>query len=217
MMPAKTIEVTIFEDNKDLREGLQYILNASAGFSCNGAYANCNNILKHLHEKKPDVVLMDIQMPGMSGIEAVVVIRQEFAELPVLMQTVFEDEAKVFAAICAGANGYILKNIPPVKVLEAIKEVAEGGSPMTPSIAAKVLKMFKAQHPKAGTPQSIFLSDREKEVLALLADGLSYKMIADKLSINYETVHSHIKNIYQKLHVNSVQEAVSKALRNRLI
>ena len=216
-MSLQTIHVTIFEDNKDLREGMRQILNASPGFSCAGAYANCNNMLKRLKEDEPDVVLMDIQMPGMSGIEAAALIHQEFPLLPVLMQTVFEDESKVFAAICAGANGYILKITSPAKLLEAIKEVAEGGSPMTPSIAAKVLKMFKDQNPKANTGNNFDLSSRENEILSLLVDGLSYKLIADKLFISYETVHSHIKNIYQKLHVNSVNEAISKALRNKLV
>lgn len=216
-MSSETIHVTIFEDNNDLREGTKYILNASHGYSCVGAYANCNNLLKHLHQSEPDVVLMDIQMPGISGIEAVAILRNEFPELPVLMQTVFDDDAKVFAAICAGANGYILKNTLPVKLLEAIKEVAEGGSPMTPSVAAKVLKMFKDQNPKPISVETIYLSEREKEILSFLVDGLSYKMIADKLFISYETVHSHVKNIYQKLHVNSVNEAISKALRNKLV
>jgi len=216
-MAEQIIYVTIFEDNKDLREGMQQILNASPGFSCAAAYANCNNLIKRLQESKPDVVLMDIQMPGMSGIEAAAVIRQEFPVLPVLMQTVFEDDAKVFASICAGANGYILKSTPPVKLLEAIKEVAEGGSPMTPSVAAKVLKMFKDQNPKTDSVENINLSEREKEILALLVDGLSYKLIADRLFISYETVHSHVKKIYQKLHVNSVNEAISKALRKRLV
>jgi len=216
-MSAQTIYVTIFEDNKDLREGMQQILNASPGFSCVSAYANCNNLIKRLQETKPDVVLMDIQMPGMSGIEAAAVIRQEFPVLPVLMQTVFEDDAKGFAAICAGANGYILKSTPPVKLLEAIKEVSEGGSPMTPSVAAKVLKMFKDQNRQSNALNDTDLSGREKEILTLLVDGLSYKFIADKLFISYETVHSHVKKIYQKLHVNSVNEAISKALRNKIV
>lgn len=216
-MPAPEIRVTLFEDNKDLREGLEAILNGSPGFTCTGAYANCNNLLKRLKDSEPDVVLMDIQMPGTSGIEAVAILRQEFADLPVLMQTVFEDEAKVFAAISAGANGYLLKNTVPVKLLEAIKEVAEGGSPMTASIASKVLKMFKHQNDKADVGQDFDLSIREKEILSLLVDGLSYKLIAARLFISYETVHSHVKKIYQKLHVNSVNEAVGKALRNKIV
>ncbi len=216
-MSVQTISVTIFEDNSDLREGMQLMLNASPGFNCSGAYGNCNNLIKNIRATNPDVVLMDIQMPGMSGIEAAAIVRQEFPLLPVLMQTVFEDETKVFAAICAGANGYVLKNIPLVKLLEAIKEVAEGGSPMTPSIAAKVLRMFKDQNPKADSGSNYDLSNREKEILTLLVDGLSYKLIAHKLFIAYETVHSHVKNIYQKLHVNSVNEAISKALRNKIV
>jgi len=216
-MQLPLIKVTLFEDNKELREGMQALLNGSPGFVCAGAYANCNNLLKRLKDNEPDVVLMDIQMPGVSGIEAVAVLRQEFPTIPVLMQTIFEDEAKVFAAICAGANGYILKNTVPVKFLEAIKEVAEGGSAMTASIASKVIKMFKQQNAKADISSNIDLSSREKEILSLLVDGNSYKMIADKLYISYETVHSHVKKIYQKLHVNSVNEAVGKALRNKII
>jgi DNA-binding NarL/FixJ family response regulator len=216
-MALSVIKVTLFEDNKDFREGLQAILNGSPGFTCAGAFANCNNLIKRLKESDPDIILMDIQMPGMSGIEAVAILRQDFPEVPVLMQTIFEDEAKVFAAICAGANGYILKSTHPVKFLEAIKEVAEGGSAMTASIASKVLKMFKHQNIKANVGQDFDLTTREKEILSLLVDGDSYKLIADKLFISYETVHSHVKKIYQKLHVNSVNEAVGKALRNRLI
>ena len=216
-MHGNDIEVTIFEDNKDLREGMQQILNASPGFRCKATFENCNNLEKRIRENEPDVVLMDIQMPGISGIEAVAILRNAFPDLPVLMQTIFEDDAKVFAAICAGAKGYILKTTSPVKLLEAIKEAADGGSPMTPSIAAKVLKMFKAQNPAVTVTQNANLTEREKEILALLANGLSYKMIAGNLSIKAETVHSHIKSIYSKLHVSSATEAISKALRNRLV
>src|SRR3954451_11411280 len=200
MMLPEMIKVAVFEDKSTVRESLQAILNGSPGFTCTGAFANCNYLVKRLKESEPDVVLMDIQMPGISGIEGVAIIRQEFPELPVLMQTVFEDEAKVFAAICAGANGYILKSTPPVKFLEAISEVAGGGSPMTATIAAKVLKMFKHQNVKADAGQDFDLSGREKEILLLLVDGNGYKSIAEKLYISYETVHSHIKKIYQKLH-----------------
>ena len=216
-MRAKDIEIILFEDNKDIREGVQMILNASPGFSCNWAFADCSHLLKRLHTSNPDVVLMDIQMPGISGIEAVAELRNEFPHLPVLMQTVFEDDAKVFAAVCAGANGYILKTTPPVKLLEAIKEVLEGGSPMTPSIATKVLKMFKEQNLKPQTGNYEELTQREKEILSLLSEGLSYKMIAHELCIKTETVHSHIKKIYYKLHVSSATEAIGKALRNRVL
>jgi DNA-binding NarL/FixJ family response regulator len=216
-MPSPAVKIILFEDNKELREGLQAILNGSPGFTCVGAFANGNNLIRSIRQGEPNVVLMDIQMPGISGIEAVAILRQEFPELPVLMHTVFEDESKVFAAICAGANGYILKSTVPIKFLEAIKEVADGGSAMTASIASRVLKMFRQQNAKADVINSFDLSNREKEILSFLVEGNSYKMIADKLYISYETVHSHVKKIYQKLHVNSVNEAVSKAIRNKLV
>jgi len=214
---VKDIRVLIFEDNKNLREGMAHILNASPGFDCVGMFANCNKLIEHIRNCEPDVILMDIQMPGMTGIEAASIVSENFPDISILMQTIFEDESKVFAAICAGASGYILKNTPPVQFLEAIKEAAAGGSPITPSIASKVLRMFKEHNPHAQTGMSVDLSVREKEILTLLTDGLSYKMIAAKLFISYETVHSHVRKIYQKLHVNSVNEAVSKALRNKLV
>lgn len=213
----KEIGVLIFEDNKNLREGMALILNASPGFACVGMYANCNKLVEHINNYIPDVILMDIQMPGMTGIEAAGIVKENFPDIPVLMQTVFEDESKVFAAICAGAAGYILKNTPPVQFLEAIKNAAGGGSPITPSIALKVLRMFRENNPKAETLIHIDLTSREKEILTLLTNGLSYKMIASQLFVSYETVHSHVRKIYQKLHVNSVNEAVSKALRNKIV
>jgi DNA-binding NarL/FixJ family response regulator len=160
---------------------------------------------------------MDIDMPGMNGIEATSLLRLNQIEVPILIQTIFEADEKVFQAICAGANGYILKQTSPARLLECLKECVEGGSPMTPLIASKVLKLFREKHSWPAKSEAVDLSIREREILALLTEGLSYKMIGDKCHISYETVHSHIKKIYKKLHVNSVSEAVSKALKQGLV
>jgi DNA-binding NarL/FixJ family response regulator len=209
------ISVCIFEDNKSLRESLSALINGSTGYALAGEWSDASKAVQHVKDCKPDVVLMDINMPGISGIEAVVLIKQQFPEMPILMQTVFEGDDKVFASICAGASGYILKNTAPVRLLEAIKEVHEGGAAFTPSIARKVLKMAASQntHPA----EYINLSEREKEVLEKLVEGMSYKMIADNIHLSVHTIHTHIKNIYEKLHVNSKGEAVAKALKNKLI
>ena len=210
------IKVVIFEDNKALRESLYMLVDGSPGFVCTGSFPNCRTVLKDLEQSEPDIVLMDIDMPGMSGIEAVQVIKKQFPGIQVVMQTVFEDDDKIFAAICAGASGYLLKKTPPAKILEALKEAAEGGAPMTPSIAARVIQMFQNQSAQAPV-EFIDLSDREKEVLKCLVSGDSYKMIAASCFISIDTVKSHIKNIYQKLHVNSKSEAVAKAIIQRLV
>jgi DNA-binding NarL/FixJ family response regulator len=167
-----------------------------------------------VQENMPDVILMDINIPGINGIEAVKEIKTNFPHIQVCMQTVFEDDGKVFASLCAGASGYILKNTVSEKIIQAIKEVAEGGAFFTPSIANKVLLNFQ-QKPEMA--EFIQLSEREKEILKLLVDGLSYKMIADKVALSFHTIHSHIRNIYEKLHVNSKGEAVAKALKQKLI
>ena len=156
------IKVVIFEDNNNLREGLFQLINGSQGFSCVGAYANCDHLLKNISEDKPDVVLMDIQMPGINGIEGVKIIKENFPSVKVLMETIFEDDEKVFASICYGAEGYILKNTAPVEILEAIKEIYDGGSPMTPSVANRVLKMIRAKHQEI--PESFDLTKRETEI-----------------------------------------------------
>ena len=137
------IKVAIYEDNRNLREGLFQLIDGSDGFHCVGAFANCERLIKQIQEAKPDVVLMDIEMPGISGIDAVKILKENFPEIKVLMETIFEDDDKIFNSICNGAEGYILKNTPPVLILSAIKEIYEGGAPMTPSVASKVLKMFK--------------------------------------------------------------------------
>ena len=210
------IKVVIYEDNRSLREGLAAMIGGTAGFECVGAYANCNNLLKNISLDKPDVVLMDIEMPGINGIEAVGMIKEEFPEMKVLMETIFDDDEKIFNSICAGAEGYILKHTSPAEIMEAIKEIYEGGSPMTPSIANRVLKMVKTR-PETGPRESFDLTDREKEILTCLVKGMSYKMVADNCFISIDTVGVHIKNIYKKLQVHSKSEAVAKAIRGKII
>ena len=211
-----SINICIFEDNKALRESMSALIEATAGFELLGAWPDANKVLEHIKECNPDVVLMDINMPGISGIEAVQKIKAALPETNILMQTVFEDEDKVFASICAGANGYVLKSTAPHRLLQAIKEVYEGGAAFTPIIAKKVLKIAAQMQP-ATPAEYINLSEREKEVLQKLVEGLSYKMIAAELFISFDTVHSHVRNIYEKLHVNSKTEAVAKAIKQKLV
>jgi len=209
------IRVALFDDNKAFSSSLELLLKDSDDFLLSGTFGNAMNVLQKVAKAKPDVIIMDIKMPEVSGIEAVIAIRKEYPTMPILMQTVFEDDDKVFAAICAGASGYILKGTPPIKVLEAIAEVYAGGSPMSPSIARKVLTFFQSQQ----SVQTEFydLSKREKEILKHLVEGYSYKMIADVCFISFNTVNAHLRKIYDKLHVNSSQEAISKALRQKLV
>ena len=210
------IKVAIFEDNRSLREGLAAMIGGTTGFVCAGAFPNCNNLLKNISQAHPDVVLMDIEMPGINGIEAVGMIKEEYPDMKVLMETIFDDDEKIFSSICAGAEGYILKHTSPAEIMEAIKEIYEGGSPMTPSIANRVLKMVK-QRPETGSKESFDLTDREKEILMCLVKGMSYKMVADACFISIETVNVHIKNIYKKLQVHSKSEAVAKAIKGKIV
>jgi DNA-binding NarL/FixJ family response regulator len=210
------IKVAIFEDNKTLRDRLYMLIAGSPGFACTGCFANCKKVLKDIEASQPDVVLMDIEMPGISGIEAIHIIKKQFPAIQILMQTVFDDNDKIFASICAGASGYLLKKTPPLKILEAIKEAMEGGAPVTPTVALRVLQMFQKQSGPVPV-EFINLSDRETEVLNHLVTGDSYKMIATNCNLSIDTVKSHIKHIYHKLHVNSKSEAVAKAIRQKLV
>jgi len=210
------IRVAIFEDNRSLLDGLAAMIGGTSGFDCVGAFPNCNNVLKNIAAIKPDVVLMDIELPGIDGIEAVTMIKEEFPEIKILMETIFDDDEKIFNSICAGAEGYILKHTSPAEIMEAIKEIYEGGSPMTPSIANRVLKMLKTR-PEPGSKELFDLSVREKEILLCLVKGMSYKMVADTCFISIETVNVHIKNIYKKLHVHSKSEAVVKAIKGKIV
>jgi DNA-binding NarL/FixJ family response regulator len=210
------IKVTLFEDNATLRNSLRQLINAEEDMECVGAFADANKLVYHMNLSNPDVVMMDINMPGLSGIEAVELIKEKFPRVHIMMQTVFEDNDKIFAAICAGASGYMLKKTPPQKMIEAIRETHSGESPMTASVASKVLQMFRSQTSNKKY-EFIDLSVREKEILTLLVDGKSYKAIASTCFISIDTVGTHVRHIYEKLHVHSKSEAVAKAIHQKLI
>lgn len=210
------IRVILFEDNKNMRESLSLYLASSDGIWFAGAFPDARNAMATVRKFKPDVILMDIQMPQVSGVEATVEIKKLYPNVKILIQTIYEDDDKVFQAICAGANGYIIKSTKPEKYVEAIKDVFVGGSHLSPIIAAKVLAMFQHQFVKT-QPTYIELTQREKEILTCMVKGMSYKMIANACDIKFSTVCTHVKNIYEKLHVNSAPEAVVKALEMRLV
>lgn len=192
------------------------LIEGSEGYSVLASFKNCNNVVEEVTAFKPDVVLMDIDMPGVNGLEGLKLIRQHNHDVKVLMLTVFDDNKNVFEALKNGANGYVLKKTPPAKLLEYINEAASGGAPMTSSIATQVLKMF-SDLPAPAAGEDYNLSDREKEVLQHLVNGYSYKMIAAEMFIAIDTVRSHIKKIYEKLHVNSKSEAVAKAFKDKIV
>jgi DNA-binding NarL/FixJ family response regulator len=207
------IKVVIYDDHAQPRESLPALLSRAGDMECVGAFPDCSHVGDDMRTLQPDVVLMDIEMPGIDGITGVQMIKKEFPQIRIIMQTVFEDESRIFASLQAGAEGYILKNASAEKIVESIREVHAGGASMTPSVALRVMKYFN----QLKTETDYSLTNKEKEVLALLSDGNSYKMVAAKMGITYFTVNSHIKNIYEKLHVHSVSEAVSLAIKKRLV
>ncbi|OGU27835.1 MAG: hypothetical protein A2057_07380 [Ignavibacteria bacterium GWA2_35_9] len=207
---AKEITVTIVEDDSEIRKMLSLIIDRSPGFSCKQTYSDCETAVGNISKKSTDVVLMDIHLPKMSGIEGVKILKEKLPETDFIMLTVQEDNESVFNSLCAGATGYLLKDTPPAALLAAIKEVKEGGSPMSPSIARRIISSFR---PNLESP----LSKRESEILEMLCNGDNYKTIADALFISGHTVRAHIKSIYRKLQVNSRGEAVNKALKDRLV
>ncbi|MFN9115750.1 MAG: response regulator [Bacteroidota bacterium] len=202
------IRIFIYDDNHARRDSLRSLIDLSPDYIFCGEAPNCIHVEEEMEKASPDVVLMDIHMPGVDGIEGLKEIRRKFPHIRVLMQTVFDDADKIFECIRNGANGYILKMDPPMRILQAIKEVYEGGAVMNPSIAVKVLDYFQPkqlEHP---------LTDREIQVLELLSEGLSYKMAADKLNISFNTINTHAKRIYEKIHVSSLGEAIAYYYKN---
>ena len=213
------VRVAIFEDRKTVREAISLLVKGTPGLELAGAFPDCNNLLKNISEVSPEVVLMDIEMPGMNGIDAVKLLKQNIPALTVVMQTVFEDDEKVFKAICYGASGYLLKDTPPSRLMESIIEASQGGAPMSPSIAKRTLQLFQKFFSDQNEVQheDYHLTPRETEILQWLVKGYSYKMIASACSIGFDTVRTHIRNIYHKLHVASMTEAVAKAIKERIV
>ncbi|MDD8017310.1 MAG: response regulator transcription factor [Bacteroidota bacterium] len=211
---AQTIAVSIIDDDSSFRNKLEWVLNNSDGYQCVGSYSGCSDALKKIEEYPPDVMLMDIGMPDVSGIECVEKLTYHFPNIRVLMLTVYSDDEKIFQSLQAGAVGYLLKKTPPEKLLEYVHDAYAGGVPMSGEVARKVLGYFR--QPKL-EQRSAELSDREVEVLEALVEGYTYKAIAERLFISVNTVGFHLRNIYAKLHVKSRSEAIAFALKHKLL
>ncbi|MCF1752064.1 response regulator [Mariniradius sediminis] len=209
------IRVAIYDDNPVRRDSLQTVLALQSDLECVGSYGHCGSILEDLKKARPDIILMDLEMPVVNGIEGIRLAKANFPEIKIIVQTAFDDDEKVFAALKAGAEGYILKSASVTQITQSIDEVSKGGASMSPSIAMKVIRYFG--NDPGEKREDYQLTPKESMVLKKLADGLSYKMIADELGISYFTVNNHIKKIYEKLHVHSLGEAVAKAHRSKLI
>lgn len=208
----KEIKVALIEDQRRTREGLTSLINGSPGMSVVGQYGSAEEALSHIATDRPDVILSDLGLPHMTGIELVRQLQEVLPEAPILVLTIHGDDANVFSALCSGACGYLLKDVEPARLLSAIRELHEGGSPMSPEIARRVVWMFQRFAPPAGAPNP--LSKRESEVLQFLAEGHSYKTCADRMAVSPDTIRFHVRNIYARLHVHSKSEAVTRALKN---
>lgn len=211
------IDVGIVEDDRSLREGLGLLISATPGYGCSQMFGSVEEALRNLgnDESLPDILLLDIHLPGMLGSDGVKLFREKFPTMQVLMLTIYAEQDKIFESICNGACGYLLKKTPPAKLLEAIREAHEGGAPMSPEIARKVVTLFQATKPPEKLEEQ--LTQQEVKLLQLLADGHSYQSAAGQLNISVNTVRNYIRSIYEKLHVHSKNEAVSKALRSGII
>jgi len=209
------IQVALVEDNREIREGLRVLIESAEGFRCCGAFRSMEDALDRLARDVPHLVLVDIGLPGLSGIDGIRILRERFPGLILLVLSVFEDDGRIFEAICAGASGYLLKKTPQAKLIESLRDAASGGAPMSPEVAQRVLELFRAIHPPRTADYN--LTPHDLRLLKLLADGHSYRTAALDLGVSANTIAFHMKRIYEKLEVHSKSEAVSKVLRARLI
>ncbi len=212
---AEPFRVVVIEDQRELRNGLQTLLDFTPTFTCVKSFGAMDEALRNIESDTADLILTDIGLPRLNGIEGTRILREKFPELPIVVLTVHEEDDKIFQALCAGANGYLLKNTPAAKIIEALKEVLDGGAPMSPNVARRVVQLFRTFSPPETA--EYHLTEQEKQILKLLVDGHHYKTAAYELGISTSTVSFHLKNIYTKLQVHSKTEAVAKALRERLV
>jgi DNA-binding NarL/FixJ family response regulator len=212
---SDVIKVAIIEDQRDIRESLSVLVGGTPGYICTGSYRTMEEALDGIVGQLPDVVLSDIGLPGKSGIEGVRLLKERHPQLLVLMLTVYDDDERIFAAMCAGACGYLLKKTPPARLLESLKEAVQGGAPMSPEVARRVIALFREVRPPDRA--DYHLTPHETRLLKLFVEGHNYKTAATELAVSVNTVNFHVRSIYEKLQVHSRSEAVAKALRNRLV
>jgi DNA-binding NarL/FixJ family response regulator len=213
--PKTVIRTAIVEDQRDIREGLTTLINGTEGYRCTGSYRSMEEALEGIRRNLPDIALCDIGLPGMSGIEGIRILKERHPDLQLLMLTVYDDDDRIFDALCAGACGYLLKRTPPARLLEALREAATGGAPMSPEVASRVIKLFRDIRPPERADYE--LTPHETRLLKLLVEGYNYTTAAEELGVSYNTVKFHMRRIYEKLQVHSKSEAVAKALRDRLV
>ncbi len=212
---ASIIKTAIVEDMRDIREGLATLINFTDGFSCTGSYRSMEEAIPRIRHQTPDVLLSDIGLPGMNGIDGIRILKDLYPQMTVLMLTVYDDDDRIFDAICAGASGYLLKRTPPAKLLENIREAVSGGAPMSPEVAMRVIKLFREVRPPERVDYD--LTPHETRLLKLLVEGHNYTTAAEELKVSYNTIKFHMRHIYEKLQVHSKSEAVAKALQNRIV
>jgi DNA-binding NarL/FixJ family response regulator len=210
-----TIRVAIIEDRREIREGLAMIINGTPGFLCSGTYRSMEDALERIGHDLPHVVLNDIGLPGMSGLDGIRVLKARHPELLILMLTVYDDDDRIFEALCAGASGYLLKKTPPLRLLESLREAVAGGAPMSPEVASRVIRLFRGFRPPDSAQYD--LTPHEIRILRLFVEGHNYRSAAAELGVTVHTISFHLRSIYDKLQVHSKSEAVAKAIRSRLI